>query len=71
MSMINSREKTPVLREMGGRSMIPATARSKPRPMSGRPEVAMIIHMIWTGAMGKTERPVRSLKTRPTSKTIA
>lgn len=46
-------------------------AISKPRPMSGRDDVIMIIHMTSTGDTGKTEKPLPSLKARPMSKTQA
>lgn len=46
-------------------------AISKPRPMSGREEVIMIIHMTSTGDTGKTDKPLSSLNARPMSKTHA
>jgi hypothetical protein len=39
--------------------------------MSGNPEVIMIIHMISTGEIGKTEMLSSSLKARPTSRVMA
>ena len=47
--------------------MISGSAISIPRPMAGKLEVAIIIHMISTGARGKTEIPLESLKIKPIS----
>ena len=46
-------------------------AISNPRPISGKLEVTMIIHITSTGDTGKTERPLSSLKARPMSNTQA
>ena len=45
--------------------MISGAAISIPRPMAGNPDVTMMIHRISTGASGKTEIPLESLKTSP------
>ena len=65
MSIISSGVKTPCLRFWGGRCMISGAAISNPRPISGIPEVIMIIQRISTGAKGNTETLFSSLKTRP------
>jgi hypothetical protein len=45
--------------------MISSEAISIPRPMAGKPLVIMMIHKISTGASGKTDNPVLSLKASP------
>lgn len=45
--------------------MTSSDAGSQPSPISGKLLVIMIIHRISTGASGKTESPVLSLKARP------
>ena len=42
-----------------------------PRPMAGKPLVIMMIQRISTGARGKTERSLTSLKARPTRRVMA
>ena len=65
MSKRTSGVNIPTRRLCGGRVMISSEAISIPRPIAGKPEVIMIIHKISTGASGKTEMPVSSLKARP------
>jgi len=47
--------------------MMSGAAISMPRPMAGKPDVTIMIHKISTGARGKTEMPLESLKTKPMS----
>jgi hypothetical protein len=51
--------------------MISGAAISIPKPIAGKPDVTMIIHKISTGARGKTEMPLESLKTNPISRVHA
>ena len=51
--------------------MTSGAAGSKPSPISGKPDVTIMIHRIWTGANGKTDNPLLSLKARPMSKVHA
>lgn len=51
--------------------MISGAAISIPKPMAGNPDVTMMIHKISTGASGKTEMPLESLKTRPIRSVLA
>ena len=51
--------------------MISGAATSIPNPISGSPEVIMIIQIISTGAMGNTDWSFASLNTSPISRVKA